>query len=152
MLNIYFGELPQEYKEKYIYNTSIFFDNTYLDNWLDDEMSKKIIKNVDKSEVISSNAIKSKALGIIPVTKLSGGTKTLLLIQHDKEHIFNVSKCGDNCAKWLLRLAKESNTDITVSLWHLMNFGEGKFNIRVLNNDTVVTDMSELVMNAGKYI
>ena len=89
MLNIYVGSIEGE-----IYNTSMYFDHTYYDNWFLDDLTRKIIKSVDKAEVIENNVIKSKALGIIPVTQLSGGTKTLLLLQHDKKHIFNASTCG----------------------------------------------------------
>lgn len=65
-------------------------------------------KSVDKAVVLSPNAVDSKALGVIPVTKISGGLKTLLLLRHDDTKIFNASTCGDNCAKWILRIAKES--------------------------------------------
>lgn len=147
MLNIYFGEMPEA-----IFNTSVYFDNVYLDKWLEDEFAKKIIKAVDKSEVLSSLAIDSKALGIIPVTKLSGGTKTLLLIYNEPEKIFNASTCGDNCAKWILKIAKNNKTDITINLRHIMNFGDGKFEIRILNNGVVVHNMNELVLYAGTFL
>ena len=31
--------------------------------------------------------------------------KTLLLIYNQPEKIFNASTCGDNCAKWILKIA-----------------------------------------------
>ena len=77
MLRTYFGDM-----EDAIYNTSMYFDNSYLDSWLEDDMTKKIIKSVDKAEVIGTKAIESKALGVIPIKQLSHGTKTLLLIRH----------------------------------------------------------------------
>ncbi len=77
MLNIYFGTMPQA-----IYDTSSYFNNTYLDNWITDERSKAIIRSIDKAKVLGPQAVDSKALGVIPVTSLSGGTKTLLLIDH----------------------------------------------------------------------
>ena len=103
MLCIIFGEIPEDMEKKYVYNTSMYFDNTYLDNWLTDDLSVKMIKSVDKAVVLSPNAVDSKALGVIPVTKISGGLKTLLLLRHDDTKIFNASTCGDNCAKWILR-------------------------------------------------
>ena len=93
MLCIIFGEIPEDMEKKYVYNT-------YLDNWLTDDLSVKMIKSVDKAVVLSPNAVDSKALGVIPVTKISGGLKTLLLLRHDDTKIFNASTCGDNCAKW----------------------------------------------------
>lgn len=41
MLNIYFGEMSEKDFPNYIYNTSVYFDNTYLDSWITDELSKK---------------------------------------------------------------------------------------------------------------
>ena len=78
MLNIFYGEMPEA-----IYNTSVYFDNTYYDGWLDDGFARKMIKDIDKTEVLSGQAVNSKALGVIPVTKISGGLKTLLLIYNN---------------------------------------------------------------------
>ncbi len=147
MLNIYFGDT-----EKAIYNTSMFFDNSYLDSWLKDEFAQKIIKAVDKATVLSSNALESKALGIIPVKQLSGGSKTLLLIYNMPKKVFNASTCGDNCARWILEIAKRSKEDVTINLHHIMDFGDKKFDIRILNSNTIVHNMSELVVVAGKCL
>lgn len=39
MLNIYFGDMPSA-----IYNTEIYFKNTYEDSWILDDFAKKVIK------------------------------------------------------------------------------------------------------------
>lgn len=147
MLNIYFGQTEQA-----IYNTSVYFNNVYLDNWLEDDFSRKMIKSIDKAVVLSGQAVESKILGVIPVTKISGGLKTLLLIYHEPEKMFNASTCGDNCAKWILKIAKKLDRDITINLRHIMDFGDGTFEIKILNNDKVVHSMSELVMYAGEFL
>lgn len=147
MLNIYYGNMTGA-----LYNTSTYFDNTYYDGWLDDDFAKDMIRSVDKGTVLSSHAVETKALGIIPATKLSGGLKTLLLIYNEPNKVFNASTCGDNCAKWILRIAKKSKKDVTINLRHIMDFGEGKFEIKVLNDGAIVHNMSELVQHAVKYI
>ncbi len=152
MLNIFFGEMPEERFPNYVYNTSMYFDNTYLDSWLEDEFSKRMIKSVDKATVLSVNAVDSKALGVIPVTKISGGLKTLLLLQHDHTQIYNVSTCGDNCAKWVLKIAKKYDKDIIINLRHIMDFGDRPFEIRIMNNDIVVHNMQEYVLYAGLFL
>lgn len=48
--------------------------------------------------------------------------KTLILVKFEKDKIFNASTCGDNCAKWLLKIA--ASEDRTINLHHLMEFGE----------------------------
>lgn len=147
MLNIYYGDMKEA-----IYNTSLYFDNTYFDEWLYDEFARKMIRAVDKAKVISGQAVDSKALGVIPATKISGGLKTLLLIYNQPEKIFNASTCGDNCAKWILKIADRLKKDITINLRHIMDFGDGEFEIRILNNDLIVHSMSELVLYAGEFI
>ena len=152
MLNIYFGEMPEKDFPNYVYNTSVYFDNTYLDSWLSDEFSQKMIKSIDKAVVLGPSAIESKALGVIPVKQLSGGVKTLLLLQHDPSKIFNASTCGDNCAKWILKIAKTVKRDVTINLRHLMDFGEKPFEFKLMNNGTIIHNTQEYVSTAGIYL
>lgn len=141
MLNIIFGEC-----EEAIYNTSMYFNNVYLDSWLSDEFNQKMIKDIDRGVVVGEQAINTKALGMIPPTKLSGGVKTLMLINECEDKIFNASNCGDNCAKWILKMAKKK--DITINLRHIMDFGKTKLNVRVLNNGKEVDNMGDLAVIA----
>ena len=145
MLNIYFGDMPQA-----IYNTAVYFKNTYEDSWITDELSREMILDIDKSTVIGPRIIDSPVLGAITPRELSGGVKTLILIDHVSDKIFNASTCGDNCAKWLLKIGEEK--DITINLRHLMDFGNQKFQIHILNTDQVVHSMEELVPVAGLYV
>lgn len=139
MLKIFFGDNPDG---SYIFNPDVFFNNTYEDEWLTDDISKQMIKEIDGSEVIGAHVIDSPYLGAISPERLSGGVKTLILIAHDSEHIFNASACGDNCAKWLLKLAE--NRDIRIRLGYLMNFGTEVFSVEILNTGHTVHTMLEL--------
>lgn len=145
MLSIYFGEMPQA-----IYNTPVYFNNVYLDAWLEDVFCQQMIKSVDKGTVLGPNAVDTKALGIIPPTKLSGGTKTLMLIYNLPEKVFNASNCGNNCARWILEIAKKK--DITINLRHIMDFGNRKLNVKVLNNGQIVDNMGDLAEIAARYV
>ena len=42
--------------------------------------------------------------------------------------------------------------DLTINLRHLMDFGEGTFDIRIMNTGQVVHSMKELVLIAGLYV
>ena len=145
MLKVFFGD-----KKEAIYNTSVYFKNTFLDEWITDPLSIEMIKDVDKSVVIGPHMIESPVLGPITPRDLSGGVKTLILIYKDREHIFNASTCGDNCAKWLLKMAEKE--DLTINLRHLMDFGSGQFEMEVLNSGVIVHNMKELVDAAGEYV
>ena len=109
MLNIFYGDMKEA-----VYNTASYFKYDYEEGWIVDPMVKEMIKDVDKSTVISSGIIDSPVLGKIPPIGLSGGVKTLILVKFEPEKVFNVSTCGDNCAKWLLKIAEQE--DRTVNL------------------------------------
>lgn len=147
MLNIFFGPMTEA-----VYNTAVYFKNTYKDSWITAPLASAIIADVDRSKVIGPQVIASPVLGMITPLQLSGGVKTLLLIANDKngKHVFNASTCGDNCAKWLLKLAEKRK--VVVNLRHLMDFGEESFKIKVLNNGRIVRDMAELIKAAGEYV
>lgn len=145
MLNIFFGDMPEA-----IYDTSTFFRHSYKDKWITDPVTIDMIKDVDKSDVEGSNLIQSPVLGPISPIQLSGGVKTLILIYKDSKNVFNASKCGDNCAKWLLKIAEKKK--VVINLRHIMNFGRGDFKIKVLNNGKIAKNMKELVLLAGEYV
>lgn len=145
MLNIYFGDMPSA-----IYNTSGYFNNVYLDSWLDDPLDREMIQAIDKGKPLGPNAVETEALGVIPPTKLSGGVKTLMLIHHLPDKVFNASNCGDNCARWILKIAKTQ--DITINLRHIMNFGKRKFRVNIVNNGQTVESMEELAEVAAQYV
>lgn len=146
MLKVYMGELENE-----IYNPSMYFDNQYDDEWIIDELSKEMIKDIDKSEVVNSRIIDSPVLGPITPKELSGGVKTLMLLAFDDSgKIFNGSACGDNCAKWILKIAE--TRDVTITLHHGMRFGAGPFEIEILNNNKIVHNRSEWLENIYEFI
>lgn len=147
MLKVFFGKRDSA---NYIYNTSLYFNNVYKNEWIISEIGKKIIKEIDKSDVISSNVIDSPILGPITPLQVSGGTKTLLLVYFDRKKVFNASTCGNNCAKYFLEFAKDE--DITINLRHLMDFGKGDFEILILNNKKIAHNMLELIEFAEEYV
>ncbi len=141
MLKIYFGELEAD---NYIFNPDVYFNNTYEDEWIVDKLSVDMIKDVDGSDVIGPRLIDSPYLGSIPVERLSGGVKTLILMNNDDSHVFNASACGDNCAKWILKIAE--NKDITIRLGYLMDFGDTSFEVEIVNTGKMVHSNKELVL------
>ena len=95
MLHIYFGKMQDA-----IYNTEVYFKNTYQEDWITGDFAREVIKGVDRSEVLDKHLIKSPVLGLIPPTFLSGGTKTLLLIKNCPDMVFNAStsiRCSTIC-------------------------------------------------------
>ena len=139
MLHIHFGNLDGE-----IYNPPLYFLHQYEDEWITDSLSAKMILDVDKSTVVGPRLIDSPVLGAISPRELSGGVQTLILMAHDDSgSIFNASACGDNCAKWILKIAE--NKDLTITLHNIMKFDQEPFAIHILNTDQVVHTFREYV-------
>lgn len=133
MLKIVFGEVAGA-----VYHPPTYFDNQYEDEWITDPLSVEMIRDIDKSEVVSANLIQSPVLGPISVRDISGGVKTLILMAFDDSGwIFNASSCGDNCAKWIAKIGRRK--DLTINLHHVMDF-DG------------VEDFEALMVNTGKIV
>ena len=145
MLSIFYGDMPEA-----VYNTAAYFKYDYEDDWITDPFVKEMILDVDKSTVLDSGVIDSPVLGKIPPLGLSGGVKTLILIKFNHSKIFNASTCGDNCARWILKIAEKE--DRTINLRHLLRFGDEPFTIRILNTGQIVHSTKELVPAAGEFV
>lgn len=146
MLSIYLGQMDDA-----IYYPPVYFDNQYEDEWITEPLTIEMIKDVDKSEVVSPHLIESPVLGPISVKEISGGVKTLILMAFDETRkVFNASACGDNCAKWILEIGKRK--DLTINLRHIMNFGKEDFEIKILNNGEMVYNMKQFIETAAKYV
>ena len=145
MLKVILGNM-----EDAVYNTSVYFKNTYRDEWITDELSVQMIRDVDKSVVKGPHLIESPVLGPISPKELSGGVKALILIYKDRTHVFNASNCGDNCAKWLLQIGRDE--DVTINLRHIMDFGADEFSIEIINVNKIVHNMKEFVDIAGIFV
>lgn len=144
-INIVFGHND----ENAIYNTDMYFNNQYDSKWLEDDLIKKAIKDVDKSNVINSEAIESPVLGIIPPSKLSGGVKTLMLIYNNPDMVFNASACGDNCSRWIEAFSREK--DFIINLYHAMVFKNKNIEAYIINGDVVAHSMEDIYIYANRY-
>lgn len=124
MLHIYYGR-PEDLEEKYpnlITNSDAYFKHTFRPHWLENDLAKRIVRDVDKSEVLAPYCIQSPVLGQISPDALSSGVKALILMMQDDEDVTVwATVCGDNCAKWILEIAKQKELHIVLS--HLMRFG-----------------------------
>lgn len=146
MLSIYLGQMDEA-----IYYPPVYFDNQYEDEWITEPLTIEMIKDVDKSEVVSPHLIESPVLGPISVKEISGGVKTLILMAFDEtQKVFNASACGDNCAKWILEIGKRK--DLTINLRHIMNFGKEDFEIKILNTGEMVYNMKQFIETATEYV
>lgn len=145
MLSIYFGD-----KENVLHGPSWFRFN-YRPEWFEDAFVQEMLKDIDKSKFLGGELIQSDVLGPIPPERLSGGVQTLISIYENPERMFNATSCGENCAKWLLKIGEKK--DVEVNLRYFMPFdGCEPFEIRVINEDKIVLNMDEYTHVAIKYV
>lgn len=121
MLYIDYGE-PEDFKQRYnkfIEMPPLFFNHTFNPKWLESDLAKEIIEDVDKSIVESPYCIKSSVLGQISPFMISGGAKALILmLQDDLDVTVWGTAMGDNCFKWILKISKIK--DVYLCLSHVM--------------------------------
>ena len=104
-------------------------------DWLEDDFAKRAIASVDQAKVLFGFALENRFGYGMSSEQLSTGTKTLLLIKNDPDHIYYASNMGDNCVPFLMEIVKEREAkgqDVTLLLEHFMDIPyeyEGMINI-----------------------
>lgn len=138
-LYVYLGEMPNE-----LVVADDWFDNQLPDEYYVTDFSKRVIKTIDKSDVINENMVESPVLGCIPMTSISRGSKGLILYRYT-DKIVNLVSLRDNCIPLLLDILKEKGT-LTVSTERLVDFYEFGYigEINILNDNSVVSNAKEL--------
>lgn len=141
MLYIHFGDRPElaEKFPKMVFTPRSYFKNRFRPQWLESQLVKDMILDVDKSVVESPYCVMSPVLGQIAPERLSGGVQALILMwQEDDDITVWATSCGDNCAKWILKIAEQK--DLHIGLSHYMVFAE------------LDEPMEAILVNTGKEI
>ena len=145
MLNIYFGSMEGELR-----TADGWFDNQLPDEYYTTEFSKKVIKDVDKSDVLSVNAVDSPILGIIPITGISSGSKGVIVLRYT-DKVVNLVSLGDNCVRSLLSILEEK--ELTVSSLRFVDFYKYGYqgDINILNDNSTVSNSLDLFNKYYEY-
>ena len=120
MLDVVFGYMFIPEGETIVVDNRDYFAWKKKPEWFKDDFSARILKDIDKSEIIFEEALKDRFGHGISTMQISTGCKSLLSLKHSNGERFNGSMMGDNCAKYLLEIAKEK--DIKIYLEHFMHF------------------------------
>jgi hypothetical protein len=92
------------------------FDFSYSSEWWEDPLVLEMIKDVDKTEIVSDRLAQSEALGAMRPLDISGGVKTLIMMLKDPEYIADGCSLGRNCFPWVVKLSHISDCFITISI------------------------------------
>lgn len=114
MISVYFG-----HDKEAILSVDAYFNNVFEYEWLDDPFVREMIKDIDKSEVLSNQCIQSPVLGQIPPEKLSGGVKTCIMLYKLDNFLVDLIVCGENCQKWLSKIFDIKDCRVTMSGYDL---------------------------------
>lgn len=116
MLKIWLGD----FQKGCIKNPNRYFNLHKKKEWFDRLDVKEIIKTIDDTDVVDGEYLKSPAFGGMAPERLSSGCKCLILLYINPTCNVYASRCGDNCAGFILDLAEK--TDVVITLHHAMVF------------------------------
>ena len=144
-MNVYFG-----FDQDSIRDIDLYFDNVYDESWLEDNLVKEMIFDVDGSRVVSNNCIESPILGQIPPERLSGGVKALVVLYKMDESYIDLIVCGPNCEKWLIEIAQKKDIHVSMSGFDL-RFNNLPIAGKCLNDATTFKGSYEWIMKMEEF-
>lgn len=155
MLSLRFNQAGYPDSEtRYVFNPEAWFDNCFGEEYIEGDMERKMIKDIDKADVFSKNVVIHPLMGGISPFDLSGTVKTLIMVKNDPEHIFNGSFMGDLAVPWLIEIGKQC--DRTVRFGYIPKFRvpytHDPFDIRIDNDGSIVHTWYELLDKASAFI
>lgn len=134
MLYLYLGR-----KKGYRHSGDITFDHGFDRSNIQKPFAKKVIKEIDKSEVLGKDSIISPIIGSRASTFLSGGSKTLICLMYGEGIGFYLEAMGDNCLSLLKEVADSKDIHMcTTTMRDLFSYGFTKFVVE--NTNEIVTD------------
>lgn len=138
MLYVYVKEIPKEC----IVDVTSYFNFFKKKEWFDDPFVRKVIKEIDNSEVIKGEYIESPVWGGMSPERLSCGVKALILMRCVPKINVYATKCGDNCSPFILELAESQ--DVTITLRHYMKF-DRDFTAIMMESGRKVCSLAEFI-------
>ncbi len=121
MIYIAYGSINRKTAPRqYIWDIDGFFDGYFEDEWMQNNIAKRAIAEIDNSELAAPKVINSPVLGQIPYTWISGGSKLVIMMNNVQDIIYDGDNLGDNC--WPLFLEIGKTKDIAISLTYFPVF------------------------------
>ena len=122
-----------------------FFNRHKKEEWFSNPVVQRIIKNIDRTEVVMGEVLKSPVFGIMASDRLSTGCKATILLETMPEVNVYATRCGDNCASDILEIA--SRKDITITLHHCMHFPrDARFDAYIIETGNTVHSFDEFAL------
>lgn len=145
MIYIHYGTVNAETAPRqYLWQIDSYFDGYFEDLWMENEWARKVIKVIDKSNLVAPKILDSPILGMIPYQWISGGAKLLIMMNMIQDIVYDGDNLGDNCWPLLLELGKTK--DIMISLFYFPEFEwiEGG-KVQILESGEVIDNYYDFV-------
>ena len=131
------GVFPKEY----VYRVDDRFELEFESEWLMHDFVKRIINEIDETEVRYDGTLYNSTLGPIVPKELSTGVKSLILI-YELGIKVSGERMGDNCLPYLLELSEQK--DVYMALNHLPTF-PCDFTAEIINSGVIVHTIRDFV-------
>jgi hypothetical protein len=130
------------------------FPVIYEHEWFDDPFVKKMVLDVDKTEIMSYKLAYDYTGLPMNAMDISGGVKSLIIMYKRPNLLINGNSMGDNCAKWIIEIGKMQNCYMILS--YGMAFNEDvtsldEFKCTILNNGKTITTIREFYTEYIKF-
>lgn len=146
MLSIYIGKDWDS-----IVAIDSYYNHVSYKEWYDDPVVRQIIKDIDGSDVVSTEMVMHPLLGGLPMEKISGGAKALILLYKGSEFPVDLMVCGDNCQEWIARISKMVDCRATASGTGHLDFKDMEFDFYCENNGERITETEKWWDALGIY-
>ena len=142
LLSIRFGRYEDD-----IFDIDGTFDICDYLPWLEDPFILKIITDIENCEHVSGSVFTGE-FGDFGPKQFSTGTKALILMDKYPELIMDATRCGDNCAKWILEISKRHS--ITITLRYPMEL-EGIAKFYCINSQQMRSGFGDYVLEYSNW-
>ena len=146
MLKIFIGKLDGA-----LSSGNKYFNHVVDESCLLTDFGKKVVKEIDKSEVYGRNLNISPILGGIPPERLSGGTKTLLTLYSEDNVIFKLSAMGDNCLPFLADIAEIKDITLCTREFRPIFENSKLKEVLILNDNSIVRSDKEFLFKSLEF-
>ena len=153
MLHIYFSR-DDEYdkvltEDNYRICPTAWFDNRGGEDYISGSLEQQIIADIDKGKVLSKYAVEVPYAGVIPVSGLSGTTKTLILANNEDSIYVNSDFIGGNGYKWLYKIAETKELYL-----HVMSLIPLEFSspAHIVNDNSVITTKDDFLLKGVLFL
>lgn len=142
MINLYTRKSLLPNNMELISDVDTYFNNCIYNNMINfDDIDNQILAQIDKSSLSNMSGYVNTPFSYnIPVTFISTGAKTLILINHFGSHkVINISQCGENALEFAFSF------DNKYYYLSFCNVAEVSVPIRINNSNKICYNLIDLL-------